>query len=192
MSEPDLDPAIRMREQGENEAALGSLRALVTETEDPRAWYELGRAFRGLNYHAAAHACFARALGDRDEDWETEGMYDPSLPLTLGVEDAEAWVALARLLLARGELEAGVAAADRAVFLGSGDGWLPKALGLSAAGRTAEALRALEQARERGVERGSLVSLEVLLRRQKGDVVGERRAQRRLRSLDPGRRTGRD
>jgi tetratricopeptide (TPR) repeat protein len=187
----ELDAAIRLRERGEPAEALALLRDLVRGSPSPRTWYELGRAFRELGYNGAAEACFARALGDRPELWEPEGMYDPSEPLTIGVEDAEAWVALSRLLLSRGETEAALAAADRAVFLGHGEGWEPKALALQAAGRTREALRALGEARARGVARGALEALEARLRRGGGDREGSRKAARRALHWDPGRRTAR-
>lgn len=188
----DLDHAIRMRERGESAEALALLRELAREAPSARTWYELGRAFRELSYNGAAEACFARALGDRPELWEPEGMYDPADPLSIGIEDAEAWTALSRLLLARGEVEAALAAAGRAVFLGHGEAWEPKVLALAAGGKRSEALRALDEARERGVERGTLEALESLLAAGAGQRDRARKATARAAHWDPGRRsTGR-
>ena len=184
---PDLDEAIRTRERGDPVEAVRMLRQLVRAEGSARAWYELGRAFREMHLDAAAEACFSRALGDEPEAWDVEGAYDPSESVELGIDDAEAWCAMSRVLLSRGEHEAGLAAADRALFAGYSDAWVPKVLALVALGRTRAAVSAIEEARRNGVERGTLLTLEASLHDSLSQRDQARAAARKALRWDPGR-----
>jgi tetratricopeptide (TPR) repeat protein len=183
----DLDEAIRMREGGNPVEAVRMLRQLVREGDTARTWYELGRAFREMHLEAAAEACFARALGDAPEAWDVEGSYDPSESVELGIDDAEAWCAMSRVLLSRGEPEAALAAAERALFSGYSEAWVPKVLALGSLGKARAAAAAIEDARRKGVERGTLLTLEALLYSSLRDRERSRAAARKALKWDPGR-----